>query len=119
VRTYGGRVVKYTGDGVLALMSSATDALNAAMDIDEQLAVQDLAIRTGIHVGDVDTRGTDVSGVTINIAARIMAKAAGGEILVSEAARLSTLGSGYRFEPALTTELKGIPEEWALFRRVP
>jgi class 3 adenylate cyclase len=119
VRAYGGRVVKYTGDGVLALMNSASDALNAAMDIDERLAVQGLTNRTGIHVGDVDTRGTDVSGVTINIAARIMAKAEAGDILVSEAARLSTLGSGYRFEPALTTALKGIPEEWALFRRVP
>jgi class 3 adenylate cyclase len=118
VRALGGRVVKYTGDGVLALMSSATDALDAALMIQERLAAQDLAIRAGVHVGDVDTRGTDVSGVSINIAARIMARARSGEILVSEAARLATLGSGHRFEAAETTTLKGIPEEWALFRRV-
>jgi class 3 adenylate cyclase/pimeloyl-ACP methyl ester carboxylesterase len=118
VRALGGRVVKYTGDGVLALMSSATDALDAALMIQERLAAQDLAIRAGVHVGDVDTRGTDVSGVSINIAARIMGRAHSGEILVSEAARLATLGSGHRFEAAETTTLKGIPEEWALFRRV-
>jgi class 3 adenylate cyclase len=119
VRGLGGRVVKYTGDGVLALMSSATDALDAALMIQERLATQDLAIRAGVHVGDVDTRGTDVSGVSINIAARIMGRAGSGEILVSEAARLATLGSGHRFEAAETTTLKGIPEEWALFRRMP
>jgi class 3 adenylate cyclase/pimeloyl-ACP methyl ester carboxylesterase len=118
VRGLGGRVVKYTGDGVLALMSSATDALDAALLIQERLAAQDLAIRAGVHVGDVDTRGTDVSGVAINIAARIMGRADGGEILVSEAVRLAALGSGHRFEAAETTTLKGIPDEWSLFRRI-
>jgi class 3 adenylate cyclase len=118
VRGLGGRVVKYTGDGVLALMSSATDALDAALMIQAQLAAQDLAIRAGVHVGDVDTRGTDVSGISINIAARIMGRAGAGEVLVSEAVRLAALGSGHRFEAAETTTLKGIPEEWALFRRV-
>jgi class 3 adenylate cyclase/pimeloyl-ACP methyl ester carboxylesterase len=118
VRALGGRVVKYTGDGVLALMTSVTDALDAALSIQQRLAAQDLAIRAGVHVGDVDTRGTDVSGLTINIAARIMGRAGNGEILVSEAARLAALGSGHRFEAAETTTLKGIPEEWALFRRV-
>jgi class 3 adenylate cyclase len=118
VRALGGRVVKYTGDGVLALMSSATDALDAALSIQERLAAQDLAIRSGVHVGDVDTRGTDVSGVSINIAARIMGRAGSDEILVSEAVRLAALGSGHRFEPAQMTTLKGIPDEWALFRRV-
>ena len=118
VRAFGGRVVKYTGDGVLALMSSATDALDATLMIQERLATQDLAIRAGVHVGDVDTRGADVSGVTINIAARIMGRANSDETLVSEAVRLAALGSGHRFEAAETTALKGIPEEWALFRRI-
>jgi class 3 adenylate cyclase len=118
VRAHGGRVVKYTGDGVLALMSSATDALDAALAIQERLAEQRLAIRAGIHVGDVDTRGTDVSGVAINIAARIMGKANVGEILVSDATRLATLGSRHCFDVAQTTALKGIPEDWVLFRRI-
>lgn len=118
VRALGGRVVKYTGDGVLALMPSASDALDAARMIQGRLATQDLAIRAGVHVGDVDTRGDDVSGVSINIAARIMGKAGNGEILVSDAARLAALGSGHRFELAETTTLKGIPEDWVLFRRV-
>src|SRR5262249_5601928 len=62
IRHHGGRVVKYTGDGVLALMPSATGALDAALSLQEHLAQQGLRIRAGIHVGDVDVRGDDVSG---------------------------------------------------------
>ncbi len=116
VRHHGGRVVKYTGDGVLALMPSATGALQTAQAIGDQLAEQGLRIRVGIHVGDVDVRGEDVSGLAVNIAARIMGEAEGGEVLVSEAARQSTLGAGHRFEPFGTTQLKGIPGEWTLSR---
>jgi len=118
VRRHGGRVVKYTGDGVLALMPSATGALEAAESIGDDLAQRGLQVRVGIHVGDVDTRGDDVSGLAVNIAARIMHHAVAGEIFVSEAARLATLGSGHRFEEVRTTELKGIPGQWRLYRRV-
>jgi class 3 adenylate cyclase len=118
VREHDGRVVKYTGDGVLALMPSATGALEAAQSMVDHLADRGLRIRVGIHVGDVDTRGDDVSGLAVNIAARIMSQAEAGETFLSEAARLATLGSGYRFESVRTTELKGIPDEWRLYRRL-
>jgi len=60
VRHQGGRVVKYTGDGVLALITSATGALEAARAMQERLTAIGLSIRVGIHVGDVDVRGDDV-----------------------------------------------------------
>jgi class 3 adenylate cyclase len=119
VRHHGGRVVKYTGDGVLALMPSATSAVEAARSIHNDLVDQGLRVRVGIHVGDVDERGDDVSGLAVNIAARIMSHAAAGETLLSEAARQATLGSGHRFEDAHTTELKGIPDQWKLYRWLP
>jgi class 3 adenylate cyclase len=119
VRHHGGRVVKYTGDGVLALMPSATGALQTAQSIADRLAEQGLRIRVGIHVGDVDVRGEDVSGLAVNVAARIMAEAEAGEMLVSEAAREAVLGSGHHFEAAGTTPLKGIPGEWTLSRWLP
>jgi class 3 adenylate cyclase len=118
VREHGGRVVKYTGDGVLALMPSATGALEAARSIGDHLGERGLGIRVGIHVGDVDTRGDDVSGLAVNVAARIMSQAEAGETFVSEATRQATLGSGYSFEAVRTTELKGIPDEWRLYRRL-
>ncbi len=119
VRHHGGRVVKYTGDGVLALMSSATAALETAHTVRDHLADQGLRIRVGVHVGDVDRRGDDVSGIAVNIAARIMSEAGADETLVSEAARQSVLGSRHRFEEAHTTELKGIPGQWTLYRWIP
>jgi class 3 adenylate cyclase len=119
VRHHGGRVVKYTGDGVLALMSSATAALDTAQSVRSRLTDQGLRIRVGVHVGDVDLRGDDVSGIAVNIAARIMSRADADETLVSEAARQSVMGSRHRFEPAHTAELKGIPEQWTLYRWLP
>jgi class 3 adenylate cyclase len=112
----GGRVVKYTGDGVLALLPSATAALATAQSIREELATRGLQIRAGIHVGDVDVRGDDVSGLTVNIAARIMGRAEGAETLVSESVRMATLGSGLVFDDAGAAQLKGIPEAFTLHR---
>ena len=116
VRNHGGRVVKYTGDGVLAPMPSATGALETAQSIRDQLEEHGLRVRVGIHVGDVDVRGDDVSGLAVNIAARIMSHAEAGETLVSEAVRQATLGSRHRFDDVRTTQLKGIPEQWTLYR---
>ena len=119
VRHVGGRVVKYTGDGVLALVPSATGALDAAASIRDLLAIRGLHVRAGVHVGDVDVRGDDISGLAVNIAARIMSHAAADETLVSEAARLATLGSRHRFDATRTSPLKGLPEQWTLHRCIP
>lgn len=113
---HGGRVVKYTGDGVLALLPSATAALATAQSIREQLADRGLVIRVGVHVGDVDVRDDDVSGLTVNTAARIMGHAEAGETLVSESVRRATLGSGLDFDDAGAVQLKGIPEPFTLHR---
>jgi class 3 adenylate cyclase len=116
VHHHGGRVVKYTGDGVLALLPSAAGALETARSIIERLRELGLEVRVGIHVGDVDLRGDDVSGFAVNVAARVMSSAGAGETLASDAARLATLGTGQRFEDVGTGTLKGLPGEWQLFR---
>lgn len=115
-----GRVVKTTGDGVLAVLPSVGSALQAAYDIERRLTDDGLAIRAGVHVGDIDERADgDVSGLAVNIAARVMAQGGPGEIMVSEAARQATLGSGLAFADARTVELKGVPESWTIHRFVP
>jgi class 3 adenylate cyclase len=108
--------VKFTGDGVLALLPSAKAAIETAHAIRKALAVRDLRIRAGIHVGDIDMRGDDVSGISINVAARIMGQAAADETLVSDAVCQATLGSGYLFENTGVAELKGLPGRFALHR---
>ena len=112
----GGRVVKFTGDGVLALIPSATGAIEAAQSIREALAQQNIDIRVGIHVGDVDVRGDDVSGISVNVAARIMSQAKAGETLVSDAACQAALGSSIRFDGTDDVQLKGLPGRFRLHR---
>lgn len=115
----GGRVVKFTGDGVLALLPSATSAVEAAQSIREALVQKDMDIRVGIHVGDVDVRGDDVSGISVNVAARIMSHANAGETLVSDAACQATLGSGFSFDTVGDVQLEGLPGRFTLHRMAP
>lgn len=112
----GGRVVKYTGDGVLALLPSAEAAVLAAQALGEQLTESGIEIRAGVHVGDVDVRGEDVSGMTVNVAARIMSLAGPGEVFVSDSVRLATLGSGFVVSDTQTLGLQGVPELWTIHR---
>lgn len=79
----GGEVIKTTGDGILALLPSATAAIEAARAIRAGLAEDHLQVRIGIHLGEIDRRGDDVSGLAVNIAARIMASAEPDQILTS------------------------------------
>jgi len=116
VERRGGRIVKYTGDGVLALLPSAEAAILVAQTLGEQLLESSIEIRAGVHVGDVDVRGEDVSGITVNVAARIMSLAGPGEVLVSESVRLATLGSGFIVRDTQTVELHGVPELWTIHR---
>ena len=111
----GGTVIKTTGDGILAILASATNALRAARELRAELLEQDLEVRVGIHVGDIDRRGDDISGVGVVIAARILNLAAPGEVLVSSATVSATTGEPIQFEPRGEHHLKGIPGTWPIF----
>jgi class 3 adenylate cyclase len=116
VERAGGSVVKFTGDGVLALLPSAAAGIAVARSIRAELETLGLGVRSGVHVGDVDHRGDDVSGLAVNVAARVMDQAQPGETLVSESVVLSTLGSDITFEEPHTASLKGLPGDWRLYR---
>lgn len=86
IRSYGGRVVKLTGDGALAEFGSAGSGIGAALAIQTALAGHDLRLRAGLEVGDVTDEGGDVFGDAVNIASRLQALAEPGGGLVSRAA---------------------------------
>jgi len=115
----GGTVVKSTGDGVLAVFASVADAVQAGIDLVAAVDEIGLAIRVGIHAGDVDRRGDDLSGIAVHIAARVNAAAETGEVLVSETVRLLVSGSQFDFVERGEHTLKGVPELWRLFAVVP
>jgi class 3 adenylate cyclase/alpha-beta hydrolase superfamily lysophospholipase len=111
----GGTVVKVDGDGVLAVFGSATSSIRAARELQQALGREGLTARAAVHVGDVDARGDDVSGLAVNIAARIMTLASAGELLVSAAVPPVVAGSGFAFDDRGEHELKGVPGVWRLY----
>jgi len=116
---YGGREIKTTGDGVMATFDGPGNAIHCAVALSRGAAAQDLHIRAGVHVGEVELVGADVRGVAVHEAARIMAIAAPDEVLVSETTRALALASGFEFEDRGAHELKGLPGQWRLYAHVP
>lgn len=105
---YQGRLVKTTGDGVLALFDSTERAIRAAVGIREAVQQLELQVRAGIHTGEVELLPDDVRGLAVHVAARIQDLAAPGEILVSGTSRDLLEGSDLTFEDRGSHELKGI-----------
>ncbi len=109
-------VVKATGDGVMAGFAATAAALRCAVAIQQAVeernrtAVDALALRIGISVGDAIAADGDLHGTAVVEAARLCAEAAGGTILCSEAVRtVSANRSGCTFGEGRPVELKGLP----------
>jgi class 3 adenylate cyclase len=115
LRIHRGREVKTLGDGFLATFDGPARAIRCAAAVREELAAIDLEIRVGIHTGEVELVGDDVSGMAVNIGARIGALADAGELLVSSTVRELVVGSGLEFDDRGPHTLKGAPGEWRLF----
>lgn len=107
-----GTVVKFTGDGALATFDGPARAIDCACAIRDAVAELGLSIRAGLHTGEVELVDDDVHGIAVHIAARIMALAEPGEILVSAAVPALVLGSGLKFDHRGCHTLKGVPDAW-------
>ena len=111
---FQGREVTTTGDGVVATFDGPARAIHCAAAIRRRAHADDLHIRAGVHVGEVELVGDDVRGVAMHEAARIMAAAGTDEILVSELTRALAMSTDLRFEDRGTQALKGLDGEWKL-----
>lgn len=110
-----GRVVKTTGDGVLALFDGPGRAIRCALSIESALARLQLSVRVGLHTGEVTDRDGDVAGIAVHTAARVMGEAAPGEVLVSRVVADLVAGSGVTFADRGDIELRGISGACRLF----
>ncbi|MEA2452504.1 MAG: hypothetical protein QOG04_1214 [Actinomycetota bacterium] len=115
VEWHGGRVVKQLGDGYLATFDRPAQAVRAATKICKESQRHNLQLRFGLHTGEIELRGTDIGGIAVHIAARVMDAAQPGEILVSGALPPLVAGSGINFEERGKKELKGVDGRWELF----
>jgi len=116
VDQHGGRVVKTTGDGLVATFDGPGRAINGTFDLIGALAAVGIEIRAGLHTGEIELRGGgDVGGIGVHIASRVMEEAAPGELVCSRTVKDLVVGSGFSFEDRGTRELRGIPDDWQLF----
>ena len=114
-KQHRGRYVASTGDGMVAVFDGPSRAVRCAMDLSKTLQGAGLQLRAGLHTGEIELRGENVAGVAVHAAARVMAKAEPGEILVSRVLVDLVAGSGLSFWERGDFELKGLNGSWRLF----
>jgi class 3 adenylate cyclase len=112
---FRGREVKTLGDGFLATFDSPARAVRCAEAILGRMQPLGIAVRAGLHTGEVELRRDEVGGIAVHIAARIAELAGGGEILVSATVRDLVAGSGLGFLDRGSHALKGLPEPLRLY----
>jgi class 3 adenylate cyclase len=102
LRHYRGREIDTAGDGLLAAFDGPARAIRCAGAIRDAVRPLGIEVRCGVHIG-----------------ARVAGLAAPGEVLVSHTVRDLVAGSGLTFEERGLHTLKGVPQEWLLFRALP
>jgi class 3 adenylate cyclase/pimeloyl-ACP methyl ester carboxylesterase len=115
VDRFGGRFIKNTGDGLLAVFDSPSKAVAAAHAIREGVSAFGLTIRAGLHTGEVEQIDSDIAGIGVHIASRVVSHARAGEVWVSRTVRDLTTGSGLEYADQGPHILKGVPGQWELY----
>jgi class 3 adenylate cyclase len=115
LREYGGRELDTARDGLFARFDSPASAIDFAAATADALRDLGVEIRAGIHIGECERFEGKLSGVNVHAAARTMALAGPGEILVTGSVRDLVRGGGFGFADRGVHELRGIEGEWRLF----
>jgi class 3 adenylate cyclase len=110
-----GHEINTAGDAFFATFNRPLDAVQAAWAIRDSLEGLGLRTRTGLHLGEVEMRGEQVSGLAVHTAARVMAAAGEGEVLASDALREALTGASVTAADRGTHALKGVPGAWQLY----
>ena len=105
---YGGVEVDTAGDGFLALFDGPARAIRAGLAIRESLRPLDLDVRVGVHTGEVEHTDERPRGIAVHVAARVVAEAGAGEVLVTQTTHDLVEGSGLAFDDRGLHALRGI-----------
>ena len=108
---FRGHEVKNRGDGFLATFDGPARAVRCGSATAETVQPLGMAVRSGLHTGEIELNSDDIGGIAVNVAARVAAMAGPGETLVSSTVRDLVAGSGLRFDDRGSHSLRGLPEE--------
>jgi class 3 adenylate cyclase len=116
VSRHGGRLVKSTGDGLLATFDTPSQGVACGIAMCDVIGGLGVPIRAGLHAGQIEVREDgDVTGIAVNIAARVEQHAAVGELWTSSTVRDMMLGGAETFTERGEHALKGIDGSWRLY----
>lgn len=113
---FNGTEVNTTGDGFVIAFDGPARAVSCAKAIREAVASIGLDLYTGIHTGECELVDGQYAGLAMHIAARVAALSPPGEIIVSRTVKDLVAGSGLSFEDFGIHTLKGVPDNWQLYR---
>jgi pimeloyl-ACP methyl ester carboxylesterase len=112
---FRGHEVKTLGEGFLATFDGPARAVRCAGAISDSLRPLGIAVRSGLHTGEIKLTCDDIAGIAVHTAARIAAEAGAGETVVSSTVRDLVAGSGLTFQDRGIHELRGLPEALHLY----
>jgi class 3 adenylate cyclase len=115
VDSHRGTLIKSTGDGIVAVFDGPGRAVRCALALGMAAKEIGLSLRAGLHTGEIEMRGSDIGGLAVHAAARVMAQSQPSEVLVSRVVTDLVAGAGLRFSERGSHELKGLPGQWELF----
>jgi class 3 adenylate cyclase/pimeloyl-ACP methyl ester carboxylesterase len=115
VETAGGELVNVMGDGTLSVFDGPSKAVRCAETICRDAADAGIEVRCGVHTGELERDGLNVTGMTVHIGARVGAAADPGQVFVSRTVHDLVVGSGLTLASRGEQELKGVPGRWELF----
>jgi class 3 adenylate cyclase len=116
IERHRGRYIDSTGDGLLATFDGPARAVRCAQALAAAVGELGLDVRAGCHTGEIELAGDRIRGLAVHIGARVGSLARAGEVLVSSTVKDLTAGSGLQYEDAGEHELKGVPDQWHLYR---
>jgi pimeloyl-ACP methyl ester carboxylesterase/class 3 adenylate cyclase len=113
---FGGRKVDTAGDGVFASFDGPARAVRCGASLCAAVRPHGLQVRVGVHTGECEVLDGKLSGIAVHVGARVAAAAEPCQVLVTSTVKELVVGSGIQFADLGPHTLKGVPDDWRLYR---
>ncbi len=116
LQRFRGRKLDTAGDGLFAAFDGPARAVRCGAALVEAVGAHGVQLRVGVHTGECEVLGDKYSGIAVHLGARVASAADPGQVLVTSTVKDLVAGSGIGFEDLGPRRLKGLTEDWRLYR---